>query len=160
MGQGDVEVVTDDFGDDRYRITATAEFDATATRVWELLLDWEQFVAVGLPGMTGDFEWLSGGPTQVPSTFQFAIAGATLKEEIYECATDAGYGKYSLRYRALEPALGVVEYDAILELQQLAGARTGFQAVREVRLEPGASPDMLTEMVRSETQCLKEHYKS
>ena len=158
MAQGDVEVVTRDLGADRYRITATAEFDAAAGKVWKLLSNWERLVAVGLPGMTSEFDWLSGGPDDVPSTFQFVVAGATLKEEIYERTSDLGGGDYCLRYRVLEPALGVVEYDAVLELQRLAEARTAFEAVREVRLEPGTSPDMLADMVRSETQRLKEHF--
>jgi len=81
MAQGNVEVVTRDLGGDRYRMTATAHFDAAADRVWKLLSNWERLVAVGLPGMTSEFEWLSGGSDDVPSTFQFVIAGATLKEE-------------------------------------------------------------------------------
>jgi Polyketide cyclase / dehydrase and lipid transport len=143
----------------KYRITAAAEFNAAAGKVWELLSNWERLVAVGLPGMTSEFEWLSGGPGHVPSTFQFAIAGATLKEEIYERTTDEGGDRYLVRYRALEPALGVVEYDAVLELRRLTPERTAFEAVREVRLEPGTTPEMLAEMVRSETQCLKEHFE-
>jgi len=160
MAQGNVEVVTRDLGGDRYRMTATAHFDAAADRVWKLLSNWERLVAVGLPGMTSEFEWLSGGSDDVPSTFQFVIAGATLKEEIYERTTNEGGDHYLLRYRALEPALGVIEYDAVLELQRLTAKGTAFEAVREVRLEPGNTPDMLAEMVRSETQCLKEYFKA
>jgi len=47
-----------------------------------------------------------------------------------------------------------------LELQRLTAKGTAFEAVREVRLEPGNTPDMLAEMVRSETQCLKEYFKA
>jgi len=104
------------------------------------------------------FKWLSGGPDQVPSTFQFQLAGATLKEEIYERAADQDAGQFRLRYRALEPALGVLEYEAVLELQRIADARTAFSATREVRLAPGIAPDMLAGIVESETRCLKEHF--
>ncbi len=153
-----VQVLTENTGADCYRIIATAEFDVAAVKPWELLWDWEQFVEVGLPGMTSNFTWLSGSPAEVPSKFQFEIAGALLKEEIYErINTD---GEYLLRYRALEPALGVEEYDAVLRLQQITENRTAFEAIREVRLESGASPDMLSELVRSETQCLVDHFSS
>ena len=155
---GDVKVVTTVIGPDQYRIVATATFESAPPEVWALLWDWEGLVAVGLPGLTGDFTWLSGGPDQVPSTFQFVVAGAILKEEIYERTAEEAAGRYRLRYRALEPALGVVEYDAVLELQGVAEMRTAFWAKREVRLAPGTAPDMLAGMVESETQCFKEYF--
>lgn len=113
---------------------------------------------MGLPGLTSDFQWLSGGPDEVPSTFQFELAGATLKEEIYERSADREAGRYRLRYRALEPALGIVEYDAVIELQRVADTATAFSATREVRLAPGMAVDMLAGIVESETQCLKDHF--
>ena len=154
----DVEVVTTVTGPDQYRIVATATLESAPVEVWALLWDWERLVAVGLPGLTSDFKWLSGAPDEVPSTFQFVVAGAILKEEIYERTVEEAAGRYRLRYRALEPALGVLEYDAVLELQRIAEAATAFSATREVRLAPGTAPDMLAGMVDSETQCLKEHF--
>lgn len=151
-----VQVVRRNTGPDRYKITATAEFEASPAASWELLWDWERFVEVGLPGMTSDFTWLSGGPDDVPSTFQFEIAGALLKEEIYERTHTER--EYLLRYRALEPALGVEEYDAVLRLMQAADGCTAFEAIRDVRLQAGTSPDMLSELVRLETQCLVDHF--
>ena len=85
-----------------------------------------------------------------------ATPDTVLKEEIYERTVSAG--EHLLRYRALEPALGVQEYDAVLRLQQLPGGRCAFEAVRVVRLDADSSPDMLSEMVRSETQCLADHF--
>ena len=82
--RGDVKVVTKNIGPERYRIVATATFDSAPADVWALMWDWEHLLAVGLPGLTSDFRWLSGGPEEVPSTFQFQMAGATIKEEIYE----------------------------------------------------------------------------
>lgn len=158
--EGDVSVVTTVTGPDRYRIVATATFESAPVEVWKLLWDCEQLVAVGLPGMTSNFQWLSGSPDEVPSTIQFEVGGETLKEEIYERSADQAAGRYRLSYRALEPALGVVEYDAVIELQRKATAETAFSATRDVRLAPGTAPDMLAGMVESETQCLKEHFGS
>jgi hypothetical protein len=156
--RSDVKVVTTGTGPDQYRIVATATFECAPGEVWSLLWDWERLLAVGLPGLTSDFKWLSGGPDEVPSTFQFEVAGATVKEEIYERTAEEATGQYRLRYRTLEAALGILEYDAVLELQRIAEARTAFSATREVRLVPGTAPDMLAGMVESETQCLKEHF--
>ena len=103
--RGDIKVVTTVTGSDQYRIVATATFDSAPVEVWALLCDWERLVAVGLPGMTSDFKWLSGGPDVVPSTFQFRMAGATLKEEIYERSAEEGAGQYRLCYRALEQSV-------------------------------------------------------
>ena len=152
----DVNVVTTATGPDRYSIVATATIDCTPGEVWELLQNWERLVDVGLPGMTENFVWLTGGPGRAPSTFQFDVGGATLKEEIYELTEVDGL--HRLRYRALEPALGVLEYDAVLELAPAKGSGTAFSAERQVRLEPGTPPDMLTGMVEAETKCLKEHF--
>lgn len=154
----EVELVVETAGNDRYKITAKVQLGSQASSVWPLLLNWERFIEVGLPGMTSNFQWLSGGPDVVPSSFQFDMAGATLKEEIYEQQVDPEQGRYLLRYRTTEPALGVVEYDASLVLQQLPGTGTAFEATREVRLESGATPDMLATVVKAETECLKEYF--
>ncbi|MEZ5417500.1 MAG: SRPBCC family protein [Vicinamibacterales bacterium] len=152
-----VDVVTTSSGANQYRIVASATFDTEPAGVWELLWDWERFLAVGLPGQTSAFKWLSGGPDKVPSTFEFVVAGVTVREEIYE-RVEGTAGRYRLRYKTLEPALGILEYDAVLELQGLAEGQTSFSATRDVRLAAGSTPDMLAGMVESETQCLKEHF--
>ncbi len=156
--RADVKVATTVTGSDRYRIVATATVERAPVDVWALLWDWERFVAVGLPGLSSGFTWLSGGPDEVPSTFQFEVAGAILKEEIYERTAQEAAGRYRLRYRVLEPALGMLEYDAVFELQGIAEARTAFSATREVRLAPGTAPEILAQMIESETQCLKDHF--
>lgn len=153
--RSDVKVVTTATGPSQYRIVATATFESTPAEVWALLWDWERVLTVGLPGLTSDFKWLSGGPDEVPSTFQFEMAGATIKEEIYLRKVTAD--QYRLCYRA-EPALGILEYDAVLVLQPVPEARTAFSATREVRLAPGMAPDMLAEMVESETNNLREYF--
>jgi hypothetical protein len=56
---GDVNVVTTVIGRDQYRIVATATFETTPAEVWALLWNWERLVAVGLPGLTSDFDWLT-----------------------------------------------------------------------------------------------------
>lgn len=153
-----VAVVTTKTGAAEYRIVATTTIESPAGKVWALLQDWEKFLAVGLPGFASDFEWLTGGPTQVPSTFQFTVTDTPIKEEIYERSAGEEEGEYRLRYRVLEPALGILEYDAILELRRLSDTRTAFSAVRDVRLEPGTGPDQLAGIVELETQHLREHF--
>jgi len=150
--------VVKDKGDDRYEILATERFDCAPREVWELLCDWERFVAVGLPGMTSDFRWVSGGPRESPSRFEFAVAGTVLKEEIYELTADQQAGRYRVRYRALEPALGVLEYDAVLDVASPDGTTTVLETRRAVRLEAGTAPDMLAGMIDGEMQSLKNHF--
>ncbi len=111
-----------------------------------------------MPGMTSDFRWLSGGPGQAPSTFEFAVAGAVLKEEIYELTAEEESDRYRLRYRTLGPALGVLEYDAVLDVDPTERGTTAFRARRAVRLEPGTPPDMLAGMVEGEMQCLRDYF--
>lgn len=155
---GEIQIVTTETGPDEFEIVATATIESRAADVWTLLQDWERFLAVGLPGLATDFEWLSGGPGRVPSTFQFAIEDTLIREEIYESSADEEEGKYSLRYRVLEPVLGILEYDAVFELQRISGARTRFHAVRDVRFESGEGPDGLTSMIEAETRAVREHF--
>ncbi|MEZ4425871.1 MAG: hypothetical protein R3E98_20920 [Gemmatimonadota bacterium] len=145
-------------GEDRYEIAAVERFDCTPEELWTLLCDWERFVEVGLPGMTSAFRWLSGGPRHAPSRFEFTIAGAVLKEEIYELSADLPGQRYRARYRALEPALGVLEYDAVLDARPGDGPGTVLETVREVRLMPGSPPDLLVGMIAGEMQSLKAHF--
>lgn len=156
--EGKDEVVVTVTGPDRYEILATARFDCAPAELWELLCDWERLLAVGLPGMTSDFRWLSGGPREAPSTFEFAVPGAVLKEEVYELTAHEGSDRYRVRYRALEPALGVLEYDAVLDIEPTAGGTTFFRAERRVLLEAGSTPDMLAGMVEGEMQALEDHF--
>ena len=154
QGDADVSVDTTACGTDQYRIVARASFDSAPADVWALLWDWERFLAVGLPGQTSEFQWLTGGPDDIPSTFEFEVAGATVREEIYERTADESTGRYRLRYRTTEPALGIIEYDAVLDLQGIDGTETSFSATRNVRLAPGSPPDMLAGIVESETRSL------
>ena len=112
-------------------------------------------MAVGLPGMTDNFQWLNGGPEQIPSSFQFEVGGVVIKEEIYERTIQ---GRHCLRYRTLEPALGVLDYDAILELHPIDDIQTAFSATRDVTFESGVAPEMLVGMVRSETKNLQDYF--
>lgn len=133
-------------------------FECVPEELWKLLMNWEWFLAVGLPGQTSNFKWLSGGPGEVPSTFQFATSnGDILKEGIYEGYSDPEGDRYRFRYRS-EPVLNILEYDAMFELQRRARTQTLFTATRDVRLEPGSVSDMLSELIEFETRCLKEHF--
>ena len=58
----------------------------------------------------------------------------------------------------LEAALGVLDYDAVIELQPAGGGQTAFAATREVRLAPGAAPDMLVDVVAAEAEHLRAHF--
>ena len=147
-----------DKGNRRYEILATERFDCAPRELWELLCDWERFVAVGLPGMTSGFRWISGGPRKSPSRFEFAVAGTVLKEEIYELTADPQAGRYRVCYRALEPALGVLEYDAVLDATSPDGRTTLLETRRAVQLEAGSGPDMLAAMIDGEMQSLKDHF--
>ena len=150
-----VNVVTTSTGPDQFTIVATATFNCEPTKVWKLLWDWEQLLAVGLSGMTDNFQWLNGGPEQIPSSFQFEVGGVVIKEEIYERTIQ---GRHCLRYRTLEPALGVLDYDAILELHPIDDIQTAFSATRDVTFESGVAPEMLVRMVRSETKNLQDYF--
>lgn len=151
----DIEVITKSTGLNQFTIVATATFNCDPTKIWKLLWDWEQLLTVGLPGMTENFQWLNGSPEQIPSSFQFELGGAIIKEEIYKRTTK---DNHCLRYRTLEPSLGVVDYDAILELHPIDQKHTVFTATRKVTFEPGVEPDMLAEMVKLETKNLKDYF--
>ncbi|MEZ4415958.1 MAG: SRPBCC family protein [Gemmatimonadota bacterium] len=155
--KGAGRTVVSDKGGERYDIVATDTLDCAPSQLWAVLSDFERFVDVGLSGMASGFRWLTGGPGLAPATFEFTVADVVLKEEVYELTSDGASDRYRLRYRALEPALGVLEYDAVLDVEPSANGTTLLTAVRSVRMAPGVAPDMLAGMVDAEMQSLADH---
>ena len=151
---GSVQVTTRETGPNQYILVATATFDRPVGEVWALLDDFEKLLATALPGGPGSFEWLNGGgPGQAPVRFQLSISGQRLLEEVYH----RDPGNHSLRYRMLEPALGILEYDAVFELAPKSDGQTLYSVYREVTLEPGALDGILG-LIQLETQNMKEHF--
>lgn len=151
---GSAQVTTRETGPNQYILVATATFDRPAGEVWALLDDFEKLIDVAFPGGTGNFTWLDGGgPGKAPVRFQLSIGGQRLLEEVYHRDPD----RHLLRYRVLEPALGIVEYDAVFELAPKPDGRTLYSVYREVTLEPGAL-DGLVGLIQMETQNMKQHF--
>lgn len=149
-----VEIVIKETGPNRYSMVATATFDQPVGRVWAVFRDFQKLLDVALPGLVSDFEWLNGGSRdRVPARFQFVASGALLREEVYHRSDD----EYVLRYRVLEPALGILEYDAELKLAPISDEQTVYTATRQLTLEPGAI-DGLAGLAALETQNLKTHF--
>jgi hypothetical protein len=149
---GGVEIMIKEIAPNRHSIVATATFAQPVARVWAVFRDFEQLVAAALPGLTSDFAWLDGGgPDRVPSRLRFATSGTSLVEEVYH----RDDGRYVLRYRMVEPALGILEYDAELQLTPISDEQTVYSATRTLTLAPGTL-DGLAGLVALETQNLKD----
>jgi hypothetical protein len=130
----DVYVTHIQTGTNEYIILAGTILDASAGEAWSQLRDFEQLAEIALPGLVSDFEWLNGGgPEQIPSTFQFVTGGTTVVEEIYYRNDSA----YTLRYRLVDPALGIQEYDAQISLIPLSQDKALYFLFREVTVDPG-----------------------
>lgn len=153
-GEGGVEVTIQELGPNQYRVVSRATFDQPVAKVWPVFRNFEKLVNVALPGVTSDFEWLHGGnPDRVPSQFRFASGGAYVVEELYQRSDD----EHVLRYRVLEPVLGILDYDSELRLTPISDAQTAYTATRKMTLEPGAI-DSLRGLVSLETQNMKNYF--
>jgi hypothetical protein len=153
-GEGGVEVSIQELGPNQYRIVSRATFDQPVTKIWPVFRNFEKLVNVGLPGLTSDFEWLNGGtPDRVPSQFRFVSGGAYVVEEVYHRSDD----EHVLRYRVLEPVLGILELDSELRLTPISDAQTAYTATRKITLEPGTI-DGLGALVSLETQNMKNYF--
>jgi hypothetical protein len=151
---GGVQVVVKQIGPNQHSIVATTTLDQPVGRIWAVFCDFEKLVATALPGVASDFQWLMGGsPDRVPSRLQFVASGVNIVEEIYR-RDDA---EYVLRYRVLEPALGILEYDSVLQLTPISDEQTIYTSTRTATLEPGAV-DGLAGLIALETQNLKSHF--
>ena len=151
---GAVEVSVTEAGPSEYVIVATATLDRPVAEVWALIDDFEELIAVALPGVAGDFEWLDGGgPGKAPSRFQFVASGVQVVEEVYHRDED----QHVLGYRLLQPTLGIMKIDAVFELAPKSDAQTLYWIRREVTLEPGAV-DGLVGLIKLETQNLADHF--
>lgn len=150
---GGVQVVVRQIGPNQHSVVATATFDQPVGRIWALFCNFERLVATALPGVASDFEWLDGSPERVPSRFQFVASGTKIREEIYH----RDEAEHLLRYRMLEPALGILEYDSALQLTPISDEQTVYTATRIMRIEPDAL-DGLAGLIALETQNLKTHF--
>jgi hypothetical protein len=151
---GGVEVTIEEIGPNQHSVVATATFDQPVAAVWAVFRDFEKLVAIALPGLTSDFEWLnSGSPDQVPSQFRFLASGARIAEQLYHRDDD----EHVLRYRMLEPALGILVYDAELRLTPISDDRAAYRATRTLTTEPGAV-EGLAGLATLETRNMKDHF--
>lgn len=150
----EVDVTVTEIGPERYIITATTTFDRSAGKIWATIHNFEKLVAAALPGMTSNFEWLDGGsPGKVPSKFQFDVSGTTVVEEVYYRRK----ANYTMRYRLLEPGLGIIALDGEVKLTPISNKKTRYEASREVTLEPGVI-DGFADLIAVETQTLQSHF--
>lgn len=149
-----VETVTTELGPNQYRIVTSATFDRPVARVWPTFLDFQNLVELGLPGSATDFVWVNGGsPQKVPSAFQFLSGGETIHEEVYFRDNHT----HTLRYRLLQPALGFVAIDSVLQLENCRG-RAHYTATRVVTLEPNVPVESLSSLLTLETENLKTYF--
>lgn len=149
-----VETTTTELGPNQYRIVTSATFDRPVARVWPTFLDFQNLVELGLPGSATDFVWVNGGsPQKVPSAFQFLSGGETIHEEVYFRDNHT----HTLRYRLLQPALGFVAIDSVLQLENCRG-RAHYTATRVVTLEPNVPVESLSSLLTLETANLKTYF--
>lgn len=149
-----VEVRVTPLGPGEYLFEATSTFHQSLDRVWAAASDFERLIAVSLPGMATDFQWLNGGgPRRLPAVFQFTAGSEIVQEELYEL-NDA---EHSFRYRLLRPALGMLEYDGTLRFESIAKDWTEYSAVRRIKLEASAV-EGLKGLIALETQNLKDYF--
>ncbi|AKU93620.1 hypothetical protein AKJ09_00284 [Labilithrix luteola] len=149
-----VELVTTELGPHQYRIVTSATFDRPVARVWPTFLDFQNLVELGLPGSASDFVWVDGGsPQKVPSSFQFISGGETIHEEVYYRDNHT----HTMRYRLLQPALGFVEIDSVLQLENVRG-RAHYTATRVVTLDPNLPVEALSSLLVLETANLKTYF--
>lgn len=150
----DVTVTVTQTGTNEYTIVAETYVYNNIETIWSKVRNFKTFVEVALPGVATNFQWICGGPHQIPSTFKFTTSGEIVKEEIYYRSEY----KHKLRYRVLEPALGILEYDSIIDLDPVWSNKTHYKATRFVTLEPGAL-EGLVDLFELETGNIKDYFE-
>lgn len=142
-------------GPNRYFFFQKVTVNPSPGRVWTEVRDLEKLVAIALPGVAEDFQWVDGGgPERVPSRFQFVVSGTTIHEEVY--ARDQR--RHSVRYRLLVPALGIASYDAEVKLLSADKNQTTLVFARDITFDAGADPTPLTDLIGTEGIAIRDHF--
>ena len=112
-----------------FRFTSTAVLDAPEGAVWAKAHNIQKMVEMLLPDVATDFQWLDGGgPSKVPSRFQFLAFGSPVVEEVYfQDKQDK-----VLKYRLVTPALGILTYDATIALDPIDNDHTRVVYTRDM----------------------------
>lgn len=141
--------------DGRFRFVSTAVVCATEGKVWNTIKDIEQVVAIALPGIASNFQWLDGGSAkQVPSDFQFDALGGAVHEQVYYLSHE----DHVLGYRLVTPALGIVTYVAAMDVDKLANGQSRLTFSRDILFEdPAVVPDFAA-LFEQEIASLQAHF--
>lgn len=144
-----------ELGPNRYFFFQKVSMDPPVGKVWKTVRDFEKLVAIALPGIASDFQWVDGGsPERVPSSCQFIVSGSPIHEEVY--ALDSR--EHSLRYRLLVPALGLAAYDAEVRLLRSGNDDTTILFTRDITFDAGVDPAGLTALIEQEGVALQNYF--
>jgi hypothetical protein len=120
-----------------FRFVGSVVLDRPIGAVWAKAHNIESFVAIVLPGLASNFQWVDGGsPGVVPARFSFEANGATLLEEVYYRSNE----DHVLKYQLVTPALGMESYLATVDLTSEGPQSTRVTYTREMRF---ADPSLL-----------------
>ncbi len=143
-------------GSHRYRLYHRAVLQQAADKIWSEIRDARKLAAIVVPVSRDTFVWLDGGgPERVPSRFRCAFENSTLLEEV-EFRDDAGY---VLRYRLVEPLLGIEEFVASAKLTSLDGTKTVIELTRDMKLQESVSVEELRQSLEKELGLLQAHFR-
>lgn len=144
-----------ELGPNRYFFFQKVPMDPPVGKVWTTVRDFEKLVAIALPGIATDFQWVDGGgPGRAPASCQFVVSGSPIHEEVY--ALDNR--EHSLRYRLLVPALGLAAYDAEVRLQPSGKGDTTLSFTRDITFDAGVDPAGLTALIEQEGVAIQDYF--
>jgi hypothetical protein len=142
-------------GPERYRFYHRMVLYQGIDRIWSEIRDAQKLAAIVVPAAKDTFVWLDdGGPDMIPSRFQCTLENSTLIEEVV-FRDDL---EYVLRYRLVQPALGMRELVAACKLTALHGRKTLLELSRDLLLEEAISIDTLRESAEKESHLLRAHF--
>ena len=138
-----------------FRFTSVAVLDAPEGAVWAKVHNIQKLVEMVLPGIASDFQWLDGGgPSKVPSRYQFVALGSPVVEEV----TLQDKKDKVLEYRLVTPALGIQTYLATVALDPIDNTHTRVTYTRLMTFDDPASAASFAALFEQEIAALQAHF--
>lgn len=138
-----------------FRFTSTAVLDVPEGAAWAKIHNIEKVVEIALPGIASDFQWIGGGgPSKVPSRFQFSALGSGVLEEVFFVDGEDRV----LKYRLVTPALGIQRYSAAISLDAIDHNHTRITFSRDLVFEDPASVDAFAALFAQEIASLRAYF--
>jgi hypothetical protein len=140
--------------DNSWYFESTVILEEKERKVWHVIRDIEQVLAVALPGIAENFAWVTGGVNHTPSIFEFDALGAHATERVILSDNH----DMVLMYDLVTPVLGLMTYIGTMDVDSAPCKRAKLTFSREVTFADDASAPTFADLFHGEATAIQAYF--